>query len=143
MNYGLRPVLPHQLNLPSKLPAALQFPKDWQVTISQARKLLVGAEQRMTAAELRQRQSEEEAMQTARQNIQNAQIKQKLQADKRRSIEPDFEVGKRVLLSTKNIQLKHPGARKLLPLWIGPFMIVAKVGKVAFKWQLCSWYENA
>ena len=94
----------------------------------------------MTAAELRQRQSEE-AIQTARQNVQNAQVKQKLQADKRRSI--DFEVGKRVLLSTKHIQLKHPVARKLLPLWIGPFMIVAKVGKVAFKLQLCSWYENA
>ena len=79
MNYGLTPVLPHQLNLPSKVPAALQFSKDWQVTIAQAKKLLVGAEQRMPAAELRQKQAEE-ATQTARQNIQNAQIKQKLQA---------------------------------------------------------------
>ena len=72
------------------------------------------------------------------QTFANAQVKQKLQADKRRSIKPDFEVGKRVFLSTKIIQLKHPGARKLLPLWIGPLMIAAKDRMVAYKLQLAA-----
>jgi hypothetical protein len=41
-----------------------------------------------------------------------------------------------VLLSTQNIQWKHPEARKLLPLWIGPLKILQKIGKVANMLQL-------
>ena len=43
-----------------------------------------------------------------------------------------FEKGDEVLLLTKNITLKHPGTRKLLPRWIGPFTILGRVGKVAY-----------
>lgn len=39
-------------------------------------------------------------------------------------------------MSTKNIQLKHPGTKKLLPLWIGPFKVLAKVGTLEYKLQL-------
>jgi hypothetical protein len=41
-----------------------------------------------------------------------------------------------VLLSTSNIKLKMPGARKLLPRWIGPFKVLKRVGKVAYKSEL-------
>ena len=42
----------------------------------------------------------------------------------------------RCCLSTKHIQLKNPGARKLLPLWIGPFEVIEQVGAVAYKLRL-------
>ena len=47
-----------------------------------------------------------------------------------------FEKADEVLLSTKNITLKHPGTRKLLPRWIGPFTILGRVGKVAYRLDL-------
>jgi hypothetical protein len=50
---------------------------------------------------------------------------------KRREI--SFDVGTQVLLSTFNIKLMMSRARKLLPRWIGPFKVLKKVGKVAYK----------
>jgi hypothetical protein len=47
-----------------------------------------------------------------------------------------YEVGSEVLLSTSNIKLKTPGARKLLPRWIGPFEIVKRIGVVAYRLKL-------
>ena len=41
-----------------------------------------------------------------------------------------------VLVSTANIKLKVPGARKLLPRWIGPFRIIKRIGVVAYRVQL-------
>jgi len=104
--------------------------------VSEALRFLGGAEQR-NAAEQRKKDAEV-AMTEAQDNLKAAQGRQKVQADKRRTEEPNLEVGTEVLLSTKNIQWKHPGARKLLPLWIGPFEIVQKVGKVAYKLELPS-----
>ena len=48
---------------------------------------------------------------------------------KRRDVE--YKVGDSMLLSTKNIRLKMPGARELLPRWI-----VKKVNAVAFQLDL-------
>ncbi|CAI7841636.1 unnamed protein product [Closterium sp. NIES-53] len=47
-----------------------------------------------------------------------------------------FAIGDKVLLSTKNIRLKIPGARKLFPRWIGPFKVIARVGEVAYRLKL-------
>ena len=41
-----------------------------------------------------------------------------------------------VLLSSKNINLKHPGSTKLLPKWVGPFKVVQQINPVAFKLAL-------
>jgi len=74
-------------------------------------------------------------MQEAKKHLLAAQNRQKSYADtKRREI--SFDVGTQVLLNTSNIKLKMPGARKLLPRWIGPFKVVKKVGKVAYKLEL-------
>ena len=62
----------------------------------------------------------ERAMKKARSCMRNAQLRQKKYADARRS-ELQFHVGDKVWLSSKNIHLKGLGARKLYPLWIGPF----------------------
>lgn len=64
----------------------------------------------------------------AQENLQDAQRRQKLQSDELQSQEPSFEVGNEVLLS---IQLENPGSRKLLPLWVAPLRVVAKVEKLA------------
>jgi transposase InsO family protein len=132
-NYGLRPHTPIRAELPSKVPAAAKFSHEWQLTVLEALRFLVGAEQRDAAV---QRKMEADvSLAQARANLSNAQARQKVQADKHRSEEPSFAKGSGVLLSTKNIQWKHPGARKLLPLWIGPFKILQKIGKVAYKLQ--------
>jgi len=135
LNYGQRPKLPSEIAFMVNVPAAAKFTQDWQLTVQEARKLLDGAEQRHTAAAARQREADA-AVHQARENILQAQSKQKLQADKRRSLEPLFAVGDRVLLSTKYIQQKNPGARKLLPLWIGPFKVIEQIGKAAYKVKL-------
>ena len=73
----------------------------------------------------------------AKECLRKAQQRQKSFADKRRR-EVSFEVGDRVLLSTKNLRLQAPGARKLLPRYVGPFEVKKRVGEVAYKLDLPS-----
>eukprot|EP00955_Chlamydomonas_euryale_P024710 260267-Chlamydomonas_euryale.AAC.1 len=51
-----------------------------------------------------------------------------------------FRTGDRVLLSTRNINLKRPGGSastpKLMPRFIGPFTVTEVVGKGAYKLDL-------
>ena len=71
----------------------------------------------------------------ARRCLQAAQDRQKYYYDK--NVRPvSFAVGQKVLLSTKNINLKHPGSNKLLPRWIGPYTILEQVGAISFKLDL-------
>ena len=135
LNFGERPHTPTEIALNCKVPAAKKFAQDWHMTVAQARKLLEGAEQRCTSAEERQLQVDR-AVKVAKDNITQAQSRQKLDADKRRSLEPSFDPGCDVLLNTRNLHWKHPGARKLLPLWIGPYKVVERVGKLAYKLKL-------
>ncbi len=80
-------------------------------------------------------QSMSSIMQEAKKHLLAAQNRQKSYADRKRR-EISFDVGTQVLLSTSNIKLKMPGARKLLPRWIGPFKVLKRVGKVAYRLEL-------
>jgi hypothetical protein len=75
------------------------------------------------------------AVNRGEQMLQNAQQKQADQANKHRR-DLEFEVGDKVLLSTANIVIKTPGKQKLLPRFIGPFEILKKVSRVAYKLKL-------
>jgi hypothetical protein len=77
----------------------------------------------------------QEAHKKAQTAIEAAQQRQKLYADQRRR-PVEFKLGQHVLLSTKNISLKMLGTPKLLPKYIGPFKIIAKVNDVAYKLEL-------
>lgn len=59
-------------------------------------------------------------------------VQQKAYANKSRR-DCEFEKGQQVLLSTRNIRLKSPGTRKLLPKYVGPFRIVKRDARAAYK----------
>ena len=48
----------------------------------------------------------------------------------------EYNVGDKVLLSTKNISLKTPAKGKVLPLYIGPYEIRQRVGNLAYMLSL-------
>ena len=65
-----------------------------------------------------------------------AQNRDKAYAD-RRTRPQTFEVGQRVLLSTKNLHVKHNNlTKKLLSRYIGPFKILKKVGSQAYELEI-------
>ena len=41
-----------------------------------------------------------------------------------------------MLLNLRNLKLKHPGSRKLLPRWVGPFIVERHIGPVAYRLEL-------
>ncbi|KAJ9553882.1 LOW QUALITY PROTEIN: hypothetical protein OSB04_017927 [Centaurea solstitialis] len=74
-----------------------------------------------------------ESIQQIRERLKAAQSRQKSYADKRRS-DLEFSVGNKVLLKKGVIRFRKRG--KLGPRFIGPFEIVARVGKVAYRLEL-------
>ena len=75
------------------------------------------------------------ALKEARACLERAQNRQSKYADRHRR-DVTFQRGQQVLLSTQHITLKHPGTRKLLPRWIGPFTILERVGTLAYRLDL-------
>ena len=71
-------------------------------------------------------------LKAARENLYGAQQRQKEFADEVRRTH-SFTVGQRVLLSTVDVAKCSLGTAKLLPKWIGPFIISESVGEVAFR----------
>ena len=80
-------------------------------------------------------EKQQHALADAKALLRKAQERQKSYADsKRREIE--FVVGDKVLLSTKNLRLNQPGVKKLMPRYVGPFEVIERVGKVAYRLSL-------
>jgi len=71
----------------------------------------------------------------AKKALAAAQARQKEFHDRGRS-EQEFTAGQQVLLNSINLKFKIKGARKLMPKWVGPFTVLARVGTLAYKLQL-------
>ena len=113
--YGYTPKTPLTVDLPppgeEKVPAAVDFAKQMQGLLRLAKR-----------------------------RLEAAQHRQKAYADQHR-IETEFQVGQRVLLSTKNLKVKSSGTRKFLPKFIGPFKVLKRVGPVAYELELPPAYK--
>jgi Chromo (CHRromatin Organisation MOdifier) domain len=99
LNYGQHPFTPITLAINNRVPQAYKYAQNLQDRIKHAKACL-----------------------------QAAQDRQKAYADRHRR-EVTFKVGDQVLLSTRNIKLKNPGTKKLMPKYIGPFPITKLIGK--------------
>lgn len=73
---------------------------------------------------------QQEILEKLKHSLGQAQERMKLYYDKNRPIQ-DFDIGDKVLISSKNLNIEHLGVvagstRKFAPLWIGPYPIIAK-----------------
>ena len=101
LSHGQHPLNPKSLQTHSCVPAAATYTQEMQQTLEQARDCLTRAQQ-----------------------------KQKAYADKGRR-DASYQVGDKLLLNTKNIRFRSPGAPKLMPRWVGPFPVVGRIGTLA------------
>jgi hypothetical protein len=85
------------------------------------------------AAELAQRRETVEAQ--ARERIAKAQAKQRQDASQGRRA-PDIRVGDRVWLSNRNFRPEHGRARKLEPLYFGPYEVMEMHGSNAARLRM-------
>lgn len=106
LNYGQHPLTPVSVKHGSAVPAATQFSLGVQAAVKEAKELLVAAQNRQKAS---------------------------ANAGRRDVV---FAPDDMVWLNTKNLTLKHPGTRKLLPRYVGPFKIMQRIGEVAYKLKL-------
>ena len=114
LNFGRHPRLPTDCNLarkPSTDPSATDYIGNIQKAIVKAKKCLQAAQQR-----------------------------QKQNADKHRT-ERHFQVGDLVWLNSRHITLKAVGTCKFLPLWLGPFPILAQVTPANYTLEIPAHYH--
>ncbi|KAJ9526430.1 hypothetical protein QJQ45_009903 [Haematococcus lacustris] len=71
----------------------------------------------------------------ARRHMADAQARYKRHADTGLK-DVEFEVGAQVLLSTRNLRIKTGKVRKLVPRYVGPFVVEAKINANAYRLTL-------
>lgn len=83
---------------------------------------------------------QQQILETAKKNLTEAQARMKQYYDKNRPIQ-NFEIGDRVYISSKNLDIEHlgviaKGSRKLAPLWIGPYPVISKTTPDTYRVRL-------
>lgn len=74
------------------------------------------------------------------QSIRNAQAQQATHYNRKHQA-LDLAIGQMVMLSTKNLKLKDEPKKKLAPKYIGPFKILERIGKQAYRLALPSHFR--
>ena len=75
------------------------------------------------------------AISHAWENIIKSQMAMKIQADKHHR-DHNFQIGDKVMLSTRNLKLPSMHSCKLSPKWVGPFTITGQKHKDSFELDL-------
>ena len=99
---------------------------------------LVGSKSKRDVFELGQMQ--QKVLDQLKHHLSSAQERMKFYYDRNRPVQA-FEVGDRVMISSKNLDIQHLGvsqfgSKKLAPLWIGPYPVVEKTSIDTYKLQL-------
>ena len=106
LNSGQHLLTPASMDVEYKVPAAKAFTTDLQ-----------------------------DAVESAKAAWGSAQQKQAQYANQKQC-EVTCRVHDQVLLSTKNVRLTTPGAKKLMPRWSGSYKVVIRIGEVAYRLDL-------
>jgi len=97
--------------------------------------LITGIHKHATAE--RQAQDVKKDIEQAKESISKAQQRMKYYADQSRK-DYNFQEGDKVMLSTQDLQLAYPKAKKFQPRYIGPYTITKKLSDVTFSLELPS-----
>jgi transposase InsO family protein len=97
----------------------------------------MGIEQRVSKAPAAKEFADDMAntLEEVKNNLKEAQGRQKIQADKKRAEAPIYSPGDKVWLATENLRLTR-ASKKLTEKWIGPFPVIEMVGSNAVKLKL-------
>ena len=106
LNYGQHPLNFLSLQTHSHVPAAADFTENMQQGTARAKS-----------------------------SLERAQQRQKNYAD-RGHRDANYEVGEDLMLNTKHVRHRSPGSPKFMPRWMGPYKVLEKVGKVAYRLAL-------
>ena len=89
------------------------------------------AEVNVQHVQILRRQHMQTTIARARTCMLNAQQRQKPYYD-RKHVPSVFDVAADVLLATTNLHLRTTGTRKLIPRWVEPFKVLARMGSTAY-----------
>jgi hypothetical protein len=109
LNYGQNPLTPATMAADTDVPAANTFIEGIATAVTRAKQLL-----------------------------EAAQARYKDNADRKRT-ELSLAIGSKVFLNTKHIYrtaMFKNTSTKLMPRWIGPYTVMERIGKVAYRLQL-------
>ena len=89
----------------------------------------MGFEQRATKAPAAEELTKwmEETLELTKENIEKAKTRIKRQSERHRSKAPEYMIGDKVWLSTKNLKLTR-ASKKLTEWWLGPYNITKCIG---------------
>ena len=76
----------------------------------------------------------QQTLERAKDCLTRAQQRQKAYADQG-LLDASYQVGDILMLNTRNIRSRSPGAPKLVPRWFGPFLVEC-IGTLAYRIQL-------
>jgi len=145
LNYGQNPLTPLSMLAESQVVGAVDFAKEVRQNVVQTTQLLKevrekeveqGVNPRVLAVETRKfRDDMQQSLKAAKQALDKAQARQKQSFDEKHRHQ-EFKEGSKVLLRTTNLRFKGPNARKLLPKWIGPFVVEKRYSELTYKLTL-------